>query len=104
MTHMHRVFVYPKPENIDEVRTMFVERIKSRQAIGVRAEFAELVEGAEIPQFTVSTLYKDTAAFETMRQWYQSDAESQRFVAKLETLIREPTASDLLKVLVPMPK
>ena len=102
--YMHRVCIYPKPENIDDVRTMFVERIKSRQAQGARAEFTELVSGSKTPQFAVSTLYEDMAAFEAAQQMYQSDAGAQSFLAKLGLLIREPLANDLLEVLLPMPR
>lgn len=102
--YIHRVSIYPKPENVEEVRTLFVERIKRRQTEGARAEFVELVSGNNAPQFTVSTLYEDPAAYEKAQQFYQADPGAQSFVAKVDSLIREPSASDLLEVLVPMPQ
>jgi quinol monooxygenase YgiN len=102
--YIHRVSIYPKPEKVEEVRTLFVERIKRRQTEGARAEFVELVFGDNSPQFTVSTLYEDMAAFEVAQQGYRSDPGAQNFLAKIEPLIREPLAGDLLEVLMPMPR
>jgi hypothetical protein len=51
----------------------------------------------------VSTLYENLAAFEAAREGYRTDPGAQAFLAKLARLIREPSSSDLLEVLVPMP-
>ena len=101
--YMQRIFLYPHPEKIAEVRALLVERAKARQASGIRVALAELIAGSDTPQFTVSTLFEDLAAFEAFRKRDQSDADFQKFVAKIGSLIRKPTAFDLLEVLVPMP-
>jgi hypothetical protein len=100
---MQQVSVFPNPQHIDEVRGLFLERLKTRQASGIRVSLTELVAGAKTPKFVVSTLYDDLAAFEAARKFYQSDAGSQSFMANIGSLVREPLAFDLLEVLVPMP-
>ena len=101
--YMQRVSIYPNPEKVGEVRTMLVERAKSRQADGVRLALSELVAGGHAPQFTVSILFNDLAAFEASRKRDQADGDFQKFVAKLSSLIRKPSAFDLMEVLAPMP-
>lgn len=101
--YMQRVSLYPNPQNIAEIRTLLVERAKARQASGTRVALTELVAGSDTPQFTVSTLFEDLAAFEALRKRDQSDADFQKFVAKIGSLIRKPAEFDLLEVLVQMP-
>lgn len=100
---MQRIFVYPDPEKLGEVRSLLLERAKARQGAGMRLALAELVAGSHTPQFTISTLFEDLAAFEAQRKRDQGDADFQRFVGKLASLIRKPTGFDLLEVLLPMP-
>jgi len=100
---MQRVSIYPNPEKVGEVRTMLVERAKSRQADGVRLALSELVAGGHAPQFTVSILFNDLAAFEASRKRDQADGDFQKFIAKLSSLIRKPSDFDLMEVLAPMP-
>jgi hypothetical protein len=101
--YMQRVSLYPRPEKVAEVRALVVERAKARQSSGIRVALSELIAGSGTPQFTVSTLFEDLAAFEAFRKRDQSDADFQKFVANISSLIRKPTAFDLLEVLVPMP-
>lgn len=101
--YMQRISIYPDPEKIAEVRTMLIERAKTRQSSGTRVALSELVAGSDTPQFTVSTMFDDLAAFEAFRKRDQADAEFQKFVAKIASLIRKPTDFDLLELLVPMP-
>ena len=98
--YAQRVTIYPRPESIREVRELLVERVKARQAAGIRVGLSELVAGSHTPQFTVASRFDDLAAFEASRKRDQSDADFQKFVAKLTSLLREPTAFDLLEVLV----
>jgi quinol monooxygenase YgiN len=101
--YMQRVSLYPQPEKVAEVRALLVERVKARQSSGIRVALAELIAGSDTPQFTVSTLFEDLAAFEAFRKRDQSDADFQKFVAKIASLIRKPAVFDLMEVLVPMP-
>jgi hypothetical protein len=101
--YMQRVSIYPNPTNIVEVRTLLIERAKARQASGTRVALSELVAGSNTPQFIVSTLFEDLAAFEALRKRDQADADFQKFVAKIGSLIRKPAGFDLMEVLVPMP-
>jgi hypothetical protein len=101
--YMQRVSIYPNPANIAEVRTMLIERAKARQASGIRVAISEVVAGSNTPQFLVSTLFEDLAAFESLRKKDQADADFQKFLAKIGSLIRQPAAFDLMEVLVPMP-
>ncbi len=101
--YMQRVSLYPNPANIAEVRTLLIERAKARQAAGIRVALSELVAGSNTPQFIVSTLFADLAAFEALRKKDQADADFQKFVAKIGSLIRKPAAFDLMEVLVQMP-
>ncbi len=101
--YMQRVSIYPDPEKLGEVRSMLLERAKARQSAGIRLALTELVAGSDTPQFTVSTRFDDLAAFETQRKRDQADADFQKFVGKLASMIRKPTAFDLMEVLVPMP-
>ena len=101
--YMQRISIYPDPEKIAEVRTMLIERAKARQSSGTRVALSELVAGSDTPQFTVSTIFDDLAAFEAFRKRDQADVEFQKFVAKISSLIRKPTDFDLLELLVPMP-
>jgi quinol monooxygenase YgiN len=101
--YMQRVSIYPDPEKVAEVRALLTERAKARQSSGTRVALSELVAGSHAPQFTVSTLFDDLAAFEALRKRDQSDADFQKFVAKIGSLIRKPAAFDLMEVLVPMP-
>jgi quinol monooxygenase YgiN len=101
--YMQRVSIYPNPANIAEVRTLLIERAKARQASGTRVALSELVAGANTPQFVVSTLFEDLAAFEALRKRDQSDVDFQKFAAKIGSLIRKPAAFDLMEVLVQMP-
>jgi hypothetical protein len=101
---MQRVTIYPDPEKVAEVRTMLVERAKARQAAGMRLALSELVAGGHAPQFTVSLLFDDLAAFEASRKRDQADADFQKFVGKLSGSIRKPSAFDLMEVLVQMPR
>ncbi len=101
--YMQRVSIYPDPEKVAEVRTLLIERAKARQSSGTRVALSELVAGSDTPQFIVSTLFEDLAAFEALRKRDQSDADFQKFVAKIASLIRKPAGFDLLEVLVPMP-
>jgi hypothetical protein len=101
--YMQRVSIYPNPANIAEVRTMMIERAKARQASGIRVAISEVVAGSNTPQFLVSTLFDDLAAFESLRNRDQADADFQKFLANVGSLIRQPAAFDLMEVLVPMP-
>jgi hypothetical protein len=101
--YMQRISIYPVPEKFGEVRTLLIERAKARQSSGIRVALSELIAGSDTPQFTVSTLFEDLAAFEASRKRDQADADFQKFVAKIASLIRKPTAFDLMEVLVPMP-
>ena len=101
--YMQRVSIYPNPANIAEVRTLLIERAKARQASGIRVAISEVVAGSKTPQFLVSTLFENLAAFETLRKQDQTDADFQKFAAKIGSLIREPAAFDLMEVLVQMP-
>jgi hypothetical protein len=101
--YMQRVTIYPKPENIGQLRTLLAERVKMRQGAGIRSALTELVAGGETPQFSVAVMFDDLAAYEAFRKRDMADAEFQKFVGQIATLIRKPTAFDLLDVLVPMP-
>ena len=100
---MQRIFIYRDPDKLGEVRSLLLERAKARQGAGIRLAVAELVAGRHTPQFTVSMLFDDLAAFEAQRKRDQADADFQKFVGKLASLIRKPTGFDLLEVLLPMP-
>lgn len=101
--YMQRVSIYPNPEKVGEVRAMLVERVKSRQTDGVRVALSEVVAGSHVPQFAVSVLFNDLAAFEAFRKRDQADADFQKFIAKLSSLIRKPSDFDLMEILAPMP-
>ena len=101
--YMQRVSIYPDPQKVAEVRSMLVERVTARQSAGVRVALSEMVAGSHAPQFTVSILFNDLAAFEAYRKRDQADADFQKFVGKLSSLIRKPSGFDLLEVLAPMP-
>ena len=101
--YMQRVSIYPDPEKIADVRSMLVERVKIRQGAGIRVALSELVAGSDTPQFTVSLLFDDLAAFEAQRKRDQADGDFQKFVGKLASLVRKPIAFDLLEVLAQMP-
>jgi len=101
--YMHRISIYPNADKVPEVRAMVTERVKARQSGGLRVALAELVAGTDAPQFTVSVLWNDLAAFEARRKSDQADADFQKFVAKLSTSIRRPSDIDILEVLLPMP-
>ena len=101
--YMQRISIYPDPEKIADVRSMLVERVKARQGGGLRVALTELVAGTDTPQFNVSTLFDDLAGFEAQRKRDQADGDFQKFVGKLSSLIRKPTAFDLMEVLAPMP-
>jgi hypothetical protein len=100
---MQRISIYPDPEKLGEVRSMLLERVKARQGAGIRLALTELVAGSDTPQFTVSTLFDELAAFEAQRKRDQADGDFQKFVGKLASLIRKPTDFDLMEVLAPMP-
>ena len=102
--YMQRVSIYPDPQKVAEVRSMLVERAKARQAAGMRLALSELVAGGHAPQFTVSLLFDDLAAFEASRKRDQADADFQKFIGKLASSIRKPSAFDLMEVLVQMPR
>jgi hypothetical protein len=101
--YMQRITIYPNPEKVGEVRALLVERAKLRQGAGMRLALNELVAGGHAPQFTVSLLFDDLAAFEASRKRDQSDADFQKFVGKLSSMIRKPNAFDLMETLLPMP-
>jgi len=101
--YMQRISLYPDPEKVADVRAMLVERAKARQAAGMRVALSELVAGGHAPQFTVSSLFDDLAAFEASRKRDQADADFQKFVARLVPSLRKPSSFDLMEVLVSMP-
>ena len=101
--YMQRVSSYANPEKVGEVRSMLVERVTARQSAGIRVALSEMVAGSHAPQFTVSILFNDLAAFEAYRKRDQADGDFQKFVGKLSSLIRKPSGFDLLEVLAPMP-
>jgi hypothetical protein len=100
---MQRITIYADPEKVADVRSMLVERAKARQAAGIRLALSEMVAGSHSPQFTVSILFEDLAAFEASRKRDQADGDFQKFVGKLSSLIRKPSGFDLMEVLLPMP-
>jgi len=101
--YMQRVTIYPDPEKVADVRSMLSERAKARQAAGIRLALSEMVAGGDAPQFTVSIVFDDLAAFEANRKRDQADGDFQKFVGKLSSSIRKPSDFDLLEVLVQMP-
>ncbi|MEX2247719.1 MAG: hypothetical protein WEC75_13660 [Dehalococcoidia bacterium] len=101
--YMQRVSIYPEPDKVPEVRTIVLERVKARQSSGLRVALSEMVAGTGAPQFTVSILWNDLAAFEAGRKSDQADADFQKFIGKLSGLIRKPSDFDILEVLAPMP-
>ena len=101
--YMQRVSIYPDPEKVGEVRSLLLERVKARQSAGIRGALSELVAGGHAPQFTVSVLFENLAAFEAFRKRDQSDADFQKFIGKLASLIRKPSGFDIMEVLLPMP-
>ncbi len=100
---MQRISIYPDPEKLGDVRSILLERAKARQGAGIRLALTELVAGSHAPQFTVSTLFDNLAAFEAQRKQDQMDGDFQKFAGKLASMIRKPTAFDIMEVLVPMP-
>jgi hypothetical protein len=101
--YMQRVTIYPDPQKVADVRSLLIERAKLRQSAGMRLALTEMVAGGHGPQFTVNLLFEDLAAFEASRKRDQADADFQKFVGKLTSMIRKPNAFDLMEVVVPMP-
>ena len=101
--YSQRVTILPSSEKIADVRALLVQRVKTTQASGQQVALAELVAGRHTPEFTVTLLFSDLAAFEAMRKRNQSDAAFQKFAAKLASLVRKPVAIELFEIVVQMP-
>ncbi len=101
--YMQRISIHPRSDHVADVRSLLQERVKGRQAEGVRSALSELAIGGDAPLFVVSILLNDLAAFEALRKRNQSDAGFQAFVGKLSSMERKPAQTDLFEVVVPMP-
>jgi hypothetical protein len=101
--YSQRVTVYPRPEKIAEARALLLARVKTTQASGQRVALGELVVGRHAPEFQVTLLFDDLAAFEAQRKRNQADASFQTFVTKLAATLRKPVGQDLFEVHVAMP-
>ena len=101
--YVQRISIYPEPEKVGDVRALLLERVKARQAAGIRVALAEMVAGTDAPQFTVNILFADLAAFEASRKRDQADGDFQKFVGKLSSAIRQSSDIDLMEVLAEMP-
>ncbi len=77
--------------------------MKIGQSRGQRIAFGELVAGKHAPEFQITILFDDLAAFEAQRKRNQADAAFQTFGTKLAATLRKPIVIDLFEILVAMP-
>ena len=101
--YSQRVTIHPRPEKIAEARALLLARVKTTQASGQRVALGELVVGRHAPEFSVTLLFDDLAAFEAQRKRNQADAKFQTFATKLAATVRKPVRIDLFETLVAMP-
>jgi hypothetical protein len=101
--YSQRVIVHPSPDKVAAARALLLARVKTNRAAGQQIAFGELVVGRHAPEFQVTLLFPDIAAFEAQRKRNQADATFQTFVTRLAATLREPVGVDLFEVLVAMP-
>jgi hypothetical protein len=101
--YSQRVTVHPSPTKIAAARALILARVKTGQASGQRIAFGELVVGRHAPEFQITILFDDLAAFEAQRKRNQADASFRTFGTKLAATLRKPVGVDLFEVLVAMP-
>jgi hypothetical protein len=101
--YSQRVTVHPRPDKIAEARALLLARVKTTQASGQRVAFGELVVGRHAPEFQVTLLFDDLAAFEAQRKRNQADASFRTFGTKLAATLRKPVGVDLFEIHVAMP-
>jgi hypothetical protein len=101
--YSQRVTVHPSPGKIAAARALILARVKTGQARGQRIAFGELVVGRHAPEFQITILFDDLAAFEAQRKRNQADAGFRTFGTKLAATLRKPVGVDLFEVLVAMP-
>ncbi len=101
--YTQRVTIHPSSEKIAAVRTLLLARVKANRAAGQRIAFGELVAGRHAPEFQITILFDDLAAFEAQRKRNQADKSFQAFATKLAATLREPVLTELFEVLVAMP-
>jgi hypothetical protein len=101
--YSQRVTVHPRPDKIAAARALILARVKAGQARGQRIAFGELVVGRHAPEFQITILFDDLAAFEAQRKRNQADAAFRTFGTKLAATLRKPVGIDLFEVLVAMP-
>ena len=101
--YAQRVTVHPSPDKIAAARTLLLERVKTGRATGQQIALGELVLGRHAPEFQVTILHADLAAFEAQRMRNQADKSFQTFATKLAATLRKPVGQDLFEVLVSMP-
>ena len=101
--YAQRVTVHPSPDKIAAARTLLLARVKTGRASGQQIALGELVLGRRAPEFQVTILHSDLAAFEAQRKRNQADKGFQTFATKLAATLRKPVGQDLFEVLVAMP-
>jgi len=101
--YMQRVTVHPSPDKIAPARVLLLARAKTNRAAGQRIALSELVVGGHAPEFQITILFDDLAAFEAQRKRNQADKSFQTFATKLAATLRKPARIDLFEVLVAMP-
>jgi len=98
-----RVTNYPAAGKGPELRTLLEERVKARQAKGLRTGLSTQMFGADGAAYVITTTYADLAALEKSRRENQSDPASRAFQAKLAGLQRVPQTIELFEILMPAP-
>ncbi len=101
--YAQRVTVHPSPDKIADARTLLLARVKINRAAGQQIALGELVLGQHAPEFQVTILHADLAAFEAQRKRNQADKSFLTFTTKLAATLRKPVVQDLFEVLVSMP-
>ena len=101
--YSQRVTVHPSPDKIAAARALLLARVKISQAGGQRIALGELVAGKHAPEFQVTILFDDLAAFEAQRKRNQADASFRTFGEKLAATLRKPVTIDIFEIHVAMP-
>ena len=99
--YTQRVVFHALPGRLPELRDLWMERVRERQAQGARGGLSVSVGGEEGPELIQIALFESLKDFESARRTLIADPVAQAFVQRTSALLMRPPSIQLSEVLVP---
>ena len=100
--YVRRVQIYPALGKAPELQSLLEGQVKREQTRGRAVGLLRQIVSAEGPTLLVIFYHNDLSELEKQLRENQADPAWGAFVAKMNSLIRQPNKQDLFEMLVPL--